>query len=63
MVMAFATSSGALTGRPALVQCLRRVGEVNVVFVSHGTMAEICEFWSGKICDDARRKPMIYNIG
>jgi len=59
MVMALATSSGTLTGRPAFVQCLRRVGEVNVVSVSPGAMAEICEFWSGKICDDARRNPMI----
>jgi hypothetical protein len=59
MVMAFATSSGVLMGRPALVHSLRRVGDVKEVFVSHGAMAEICEFCRGKICDEACRKPTI----
>ena len=61
-MIALATSSGVLSGRLLFCHEERRSEGVNVVFVSHGAMAEICDSWVGKIWDEARRKPIIYTI-
>jgi hypothetical protein len=43
IVIALAISSGEFRGKPEFFHSLRSVGDVNVVSVSHGAIADICD--------------------